>query len=269
VEHRQGPLTADRIVDDLWWRENVQFAARAWAVDTRQVKPCAAQICEVKDGGRNQAAYILGTEWRRMGLTQYRALQVAERWNDSNLPPLDIAELHETIRSAYRGEKEYGCNGLLADWCIGRDGCPYHRRFLSGPGAVKGRTSMIDFDRRGWRSPHITPAQRLIYEGIVRLEKMRSVGPGGCVITSLRQLARLVGLSHSCVRQGLVFLDRMGLMAYQPGRPRATGLPPKGCSIRRIIPIPDPPVRNRGWGREVRRRLRTRRPEEVQRGRAL
>jgi hypothetical protein len=244
------------VTEDLWWRQNVQSAAREWGVDVRQVKPCAAQIREVEDGRRNEAAYILGTEWRRMGLTQDRALKVAERWNDSNLPPLTIAGLHSNIRSAYRGENEYGCNGPLADWCIGRDECPYHQRFVSGPKPVTGRTTMVDFERLGWRSPHVTPGQRLVYSGIVRMEAIRDVGPGGCVITSLRQMARLIGLSASGVRQALLLLDLLGLIDYSPGRRRATGLPPKGCTTRRIIPIPGPPVRNPGWGREVRRRLR-------------
>ncbi len=235
----------------------MQEAARCWCVDVRQIRPCAAQIREVEKGLRNQAAYILATELRRIGLTEQRTLQVMTRWNESNLPPLTVVELEGIVTSAFRKEKTYGCNGALANWCVGRPNCEYYQLFVAGKPPAIGRATMADFNRLGWRSPHITPAYRLIYHALIQLESARGFGPGGRLISSTRQVARLAGLSSSCVLQGLRFLDAMGLIDYQPGRKRATGLPPKGCTIHRVIPIPDPPVRNPKWGREVRRRLRS------------
>jgi hypothetical protein len=193
-----------------------------------------------------------------MGIPFAHAHRLASRWNRENLPPLYPSELAPRIESAYRGEKTYGCNGDLSHWCIGKPNCPYYARYVCGFNPpVKGRTTMIDFDALGWGTPHITPAQRLVYYGIIRLEAIRDVGPGGCVITSLRQLADLEQLSVSCVRESLRALDILRLIRYGPGRPRATSLPAKGCTIRRAVPIPDPPRPDGPTGRDLRRRLRS------------
>jgi len=248
--------TGRDLSDDLRWRENVQRAAREWCVDVEQVKPCVAQMREIERGQRDQCCYILCTELRRMGLPEERALQVALRWNEENLPPLTVAEVAGRVKSAYERGKAYGCNGCLSHWCIGRDCCDFHARLVAGKQPVPGRTTAGDFERLGWRSPHVTPGERVLYRAIEQMERIRDVGPGGTVITSTRQLGRLAGISPSGVLQMLRWLEAMCLIDYEAGRPRATGLPPKGCRIRRIIPIPDPPTRNLGWGREVRRRLR-------------
>jgi len=252
-EHEQAGLARD-LVEDLRWRENVQSAAREWGVDVDQIKPCVARIREVANGERNLSAYILATELRRMGVSPQRADRVMTRWNSDNRPALSVAELAGIIKSAYGGEKTYWCSGPLSEWCIGKHNCPWYARYVCGPGEVRGRTSMIDFERLGWHSPHVTLAERATYGGIIRLEAIRDCGPGGCVITSLRQLARLIGISPSGVRVALLVLDALGLIDYRPGTPRATGRPVKGCLIRRVIPIPDPRVdsaratRRRGRG---------------------
>ena len=252
------------LFDELRWREAVGFAARSWGVDDREVRPCLATMREIETGLRNKACYILGTEMRRLGKSLDSALQIAMRWNTENLPPLPDSEVETTIRSAFRGEKKYGCIGALAYWCIGRNDCPWFNEHVAGRRQPKGRTTIIDFDRLGWRGPHVTPLQRLVYQAVTEMERIRGVGPGGCVITSVRQLARLVGASHSGVCGALLVLQALGLIEFEPGRPRGTGLPPKGCTIRRVIPIPNPPVRNPGWGREVRRRFRVKSRPAVQ-----
>lgn len=253
---RSAEGSAHGFADNLRRLENVQRAAREWTVDVEQVKPCVAQIREVEKGERDLACYILCTELRRVGLPQDRALSVALRWNKENLPPLTVEEVETKVKSAYKGEKTYGCNGPLSQWCSAKGECPFYARFVAGKQPVPGRTTAADFDRLGWRSPHVTPAERIVYRTIERLERLRDVGPGGTVITSTRQLAGLAGLSASGVLQILRFFEAMVLIDYVPGRPRATGLPPAGCKIWRVIPIPDPTTRNPGCSREVRRRLR-------------
>lgn len=244
--------------EHLRWLEDVQRAAREWGVDVAQVKPCAGRIYGIQEPSRNNAAFVLATEWRRMGIREDRGQQIAARWNEGNLPPLPPLELDATVRSAFEGPEVYGCNGPLSEWCVGKESCPFRAQFLSGKAFVPGRMTAVDFDRLGWRWPHVTPAERLVYHGLVRLEAARDMEPGALVITSTRQLARLVGLSPSGVLHALRALHHLALITYEPGTARGQGLPPKGSRIRREIPIPDPQHRNPNWGREVRRRLRRR-----------
>jgi hypothetical protein len=242
--------------DDLRWREDVQDAARRWAVDPRLIRPCVPQIRAIEKSQRNQMLYVLATEWRAMGVAEQRALELALRWNDELALAMSPREVKGIVKSAFKGDKRYGCDTHLAPYCIGKERCPYFAAHVGTKEPLRGRATMDEFRDLGWRRGYVTRLEADVYEGIISLERIRHVGEGGRVITSMRQLGRLIDASPASASVALRVLKELSLIEFQPGRPRATGLPPKGCTVVRTIPIPAPPRVDPSIVRRLRRRIR-------------
>jgi hypothetical protein len=210
----------------------------------------------MEKGHRNQMLYVLATEWRAMGVGEQRALELASRWNDENPLPLSLQNVKGIVKSAFKTEKRYGCNTHLAPFCIGKERCPHFAAHIGTKESMRGRATMAEFKELGWRKGYVTRLEADVYEGIIHLERIRHVGEGGRVITSMRQLGRLTDASPSGVHGALRLLTELGLVEFQPGRARATGLPPKGCTILRAVPIPAPPHVDVSMVRGLRSRIR-------------
>lgn len=78
---------------------------------------------------------------------------------------------------------------------------------------------------------------------LVRLEKTRGVEAGGVVIASTRDYAATGGLYRNQVMRSLEGLEERGLLLIlERGEPRSKGLPGRACQVKRVAPIPEPPI---------------------------
>jgi hypothetical protein len=232
-----GPISQGDGRDELVWQEARQTVARRLNVAVEVVKPCYARIPGVPEGSRNSTAYILATELRRMGVETAAAWTDLLRWNRTCKPPLPERELQTTFQSAWHTEKTYGCRGLLASvWCVGRELCHWRR----GLGRRTCRES--DFFDFGWPAL-LKSADFRVYCALVRLEQLRGVGAGGLVIAGTREYASLGGLCRTRVYAALERLEGKGLLlVVEKGEKRQAGLPARACQVKRVVPVPEPPV---------------------------
>jgi len=237
-------LVEDTIEDDSWeslvWQELQQTTARRLNVDVANVKPCFARMEPVPEGNRNNTAYELSTELRRMGVAEATAWGDLRRWNRLCRPPLPERELRAAFQSAWRSEKTYGCRGLLAaTWCIGREKCDWYRQNVAG----RRKCRETDFFDLGW--PLVLKSSEFrVYMALVRIEQREKVGPSGLVIASTRDYAENSGVYRGRVMGALEQLESHGLLAVmERGQKRMKGLPGRACQVRRVVPIPEPPVK--------------------------
>jgi hypothetical protein len=224
---------------ELLVQEQRQEAAQRLNVDPADVKPCFARIGPIDQGNRDNTAFVYGTELRRMGVAQALAWADICRWNRLCRPPLSQQELESTFRSAWEGEKTYGCRGALAaSWCIGRRKCDWHKQNVGGRRKCR-ETDFLDF---GW--PLLLKSREVrVYVAVVRLEQAKGVGAGGLVIASTREYVELSGVGRRHVMGSLDSLESHGLVAVmERGERRQLGLPGRACHVRRVVPIPEPPV---------------------------
>jgi hypothetical protein len=220
-------------------QELQQAAARRLNVSAADVKPCFARIGPVAQTNRNNTAFMYATELRRMGVAEGEAWREIGRWNETCKPPLSERELRSAFESAWESERVYGCRGALAAaWCIGREKCEWHKRNVAG----RRKAREEDFWDFGW--PAVLKSREVrLYPVVVRLEKRRGAGAGGLVIASTREYAEQSGVYRGQVMAGLEELEKWGLLVVmERGERRAKGLPGRACQVRRVLPIPEPPV---------------------------
>ncbi len=160
-------------------------------------------------------------------------------WNRLCKPPLAERELRNTFDSAWDGAKVFGCRGKLAAlYCIGRDKCDWYKRNVAG----RRKCREEDFWDYGWPALLKHSGVRA-YCALVRLEKTRGVGAGGLVIASTRDYAETGGLYRGRVMGALEDLERWGLLVVmERGERRQKRQPGRACQVRRVVPIPEPPV---------------------------
>jgi hypothetical protein len=96
---------------------------------TGEDPPCIAKLMEgVEEGQRNEAAIRLASFHLKFKhvTDQEKVLNLLERWNRRNRPPLPSRELMEVVRNAAALERGYGCRHLRP-WC-NEQACPLKRR---------------------------------------------------------------------------------------------------------------------------------------------
>lgn len=234
--------------DELVWRECQQDAARRLNVPVADVKPCWARIGSVAEGNRNNSSFLYATELRRMGVSESEGWRESLRWNGLCKPPLPEREVRNAFESAWRGQKVYGCRGMLAaTWCIGRDKCDWFKRNVAG----RRKCRETDFYDYGW--PALLKSGELrLYLTLVRLEQAKGVGAGGLVIDGTRRYAELSGVHRRHIMSALESLEGRGLLiVFERGQKREAGLPARACQVKRIVPIPEPPVAQANRKREA------------------
>ena len=226
--------------EELVRQEQIQVVALRLNVDPANVKPCFARISPVKEHNRNQTAYERSTELRRMGVAEANAWDDLKRWNGSCTPPLSERELRTTFESAWDSEKTYGCRGLLAaTWCVGQEKCDWYKQNIAG------RRKCRDEDFLDFHWPMLLKSDEVrLYPALLRLEKLRGIGAGACVIASTRDYAELSGVYRGRVMRALEGLERHGLLiVMERGQKRSAGFAGRACHVCRVVPIPEPPVK--------------------------
>jgi len=233
---------------EMVWRECQQDLALKLNVSAADVRPCLARIGVVSQGIRNKTAYIVATEFRRMGAAEALAWREMLRWNGLCKPPLPERELRSAFESAWRLPKVYGCRGALADaWCIGRKKCEWFAASVAGRRKCR-ETDLFDY---GWPGL-LKSAEFRVYLSLVRLEQAKGVGAGGLVIAGTRDYAWLAGLHRGRVMAAFEGLERRKLLlVLERGERRSPGLPGMACQVQRIVPIPEPPVSEANRRREA------------------
>jgi hypothetical protein len=77
--------------------------------------PCIQALwdCEVKKGGRNEAAFVLASWFYLLGYPQDFISDLLRVWNASNNPPLSENELRNVVKSVSGHDYLTGCNAIL------------------------------------------------------------------------------------------------------------------------------------------------------------
>jgi hypothetical protein len=238
-------------IEELVLGELRQDLARRLNVDPREVKPCLARVGAVDEGIRNETAYIVATEYRRMGAAEAVAWGELSRWNRRCRPPLTEVELRGVLKSAWAGPETYGCRGKLAElYCVGQEKCSWYATRMA-----KRKRRVADevcaFIDAGWPAL-LKSAEVRVYVALLRLEKLRGVGAGAVIIASTRDYAALAGVARGKVLAALDGLERRGLLVVlDRGQRRGAGLPPRACQVVRASPIPEAPVGETNRRRET------------------
>jgi len=229
-------------VAELVWQELRQDLARRLNVDVREVKPCLARVEPVTKGIRNESAYMVATEYRRMGAAEAVAWGELSRWNRLCQPPLTEGELHAVSKSAWGSSRTFGCRGkLAAGYCVGRERCDWYARNVQGK-KRRVQDEVCDLMDAGWPAV-LKSAEVRTYLALLRLEKWRGVGGGAVIIASTRDYSETGGVPRGKVLAALEGLEQRGLLAVlDRGQRRGQGLPPRACQVVRVSPIPDAPV---------------------------
>jgi len=227
--------------DEMVWQECRQTAARRLNVPVADVRPCFARIGAAVEGNRNCTAYTYATELRRMGVAGLVAWPELIRWNRMCRPPLPESELQNVLESAFRRERSYGCGArstLAAEWCVGREQCDWYKQNVAGRRKCRD-TDFFDF---GWPAV-LKSREALVYLALVRLEQAKGVGAGGLVVAGTREYVELSGVGRRHIMAALERLQFWGLLVIaERGRKREAGLPPRASQVKRVAPIPEPPV---------------------------
>jgi len=132
-------------------------ANRGTAPTVRMLKPCVKRILAsgVGQGLRNNAAFLISSEARRLQLTFKEALVMLKVWNFRNKPPLGDQEIMDVVRSAYSADYEFGCDpdSTLRSVveCMGKDRCSYYRALLK-------ETKKVLAEEKG-KKPEQTPEE--------------------------------------------------------------------------------------------------------------
>jgi len=244
VSARGGVLTSAEVspAADVVWQELRQDLARRLNVDVREVKPCLARVEPVAEGNRNDSAYMVATEYRRLGVAEAVAWGELARWNRLCRPPLPEGELRAVFKSAWASPKAFGCRGkLAAGYCVGRENCEWHARNVRGK-KRRVQDEVCDFMDAGWPAV-LKSAEVRVYLALLRLEKWRGVGGGAVIIAGTRDYAEAGGVPRGKVLAALEGLERRGLLALlDRGKPREWGHPPSACQVVRVSPIPEAPI---------------------------
>jgi len=206
------------------------------------IRPCIAQMLENSYSkgdypDRNTVALIIASELRRIGSSMEEVEWRVARWNENNNPPLRYSEYIKAVNNAFGKEYNYSCEGgKLDSTCIGKEMCPFYR------GALGKRKSYNNRPFISYQWPRLlnNAAKDIYIIALVELERRRQVGPGGLIFTAQREIADIAGISRRSVKPGLEELVHKELIDYKPGKPRLWE--GKASEIRRIIPIPKPPI---------------------------
>lgn len=206
----------------------------------KDIRPCIATLMETplskgEFPNRNEAALVIASELKRIGVDYDSATGRVESWNRFNNPSLRPSEQTKAVNNAFAKEYNYGChNAILVAFCVGQDLCPFHNHVLSR----KPKYNDLVFVDYGWPT-HLTGRQTLIYGvALPHLEKTRRIGRGGLICANHRQIANACGISRERVGKDLKILSELGLIEYNAGIPRKWE--GRASEIRRVFPIPRP-----------------------------
>ena len=227
-------------MDELTLLETEAKVKSRYDIRTENLKPCVALMLDqpFPQGpgfSRNPVAYILATEFRRLGKETEPGFKCLSLWNRQNKPPLPETEIRGIIRSAWSKYKTYGCNHpILLNFCIDKKACHYYQRFIT---KKRPNWSISDFYRNGW--PHVlTPSERLLYLALPEAEKDKGTFPGEAVFATYHHLHRLSGVGKGGIRACLLSLRDAGLIEVIIGLPFRWQH--QATEMRRILPIPHP-----------------------------
>jgi hypothetical protein len=240
-------VTADL---DMLALEAVRPVAAEYGIGTADLKPCVALVLDGNIGGsaRHECAFVIAMELRRLGWPPAKIEAALTRW--ARKIGYSEHEARRAIRGAF-GPRGYYPPGLtkrlgtsyervLAPTCA-HVGCPQNCPPFRGRVRSVRREGVETFRRLGW--PAVLRRRRqnaalATYEAICSLELLNGVQRNEPLLTSYRQLARMIETPHwSTARRGLVTLDRHGLLTYKPGKARTPADPSREPSrIWRIAP---------------------------------
>jgi hypothetical protein len=130
-------VNADEVLADAYMRmkEMRKRGSSTFCAANAEMKPCLREQLETGtvQGLRNETAFALASELRRVGNGENEALAALGQWNQKNRPPLSQRELESVVRSAYQRAEpyEFGCNPNSAlrrlVECPGRSNCSYYQ----------------------------------------------------------------------------------------------------------------------------------------------
>lgn len=206
----------------------------------KDIRPCIATLIEsalVKGDypNRSEAAVVIATEFRRIGLHYEEALKRLTNWNQFHNPPLRPSELRKAASNGYTKDYNYSCrHNVLSAYCVDESTCPFCTKVVG----KKGRNNDMAFIDYGWQN-HLTKRQVLLYlVALPYLEKTRRIGKGGLICANYRQIADAAGIPQRRLGDDLRTLAAVGLIEFQAGEPRKwEGI---ASEIRRVFPIPRP-----------------------------
>ncbi len=228
---------------ELTTLEAAKRMAKELRIPDGLVKPCVAKMFgeSFQQGGvfnRDRVAYIIATEFRRMGIGKEEAEGRLSGWDNKNEPPLGRTKIRNKVRSAYRRDYTFGCNNeeAITEYCISRKSCPYYVENFKFK-VVKHRQNR-DFVKYGWPRKLTNLGTLVYYIGLVELERRRQVGAGGQIYASHKEIAKVCGCSDKYIGKTLKNLAKFGLILYKIGTSRRWER--KASEIKRVIPIPKP-----------------------------
>jgi len=154
------------------------------------------------------------------------------KWNSGLQRPLEDAEMSHLLKDAFKGVR-VGChNQTLQTVCCGKDSCDYHaRNFAVYTGRPFGAAAIYDHGR----SCALKCQDVVLYEGICRLERVRSIQPGQVLVATYRDLATVAGISTSTVKAALARLGESGYLTCAVGEAKKGG---NATEVSRSFPLP-------------------------------
>ena len=228
-------------MDTLTILETEQKVKSRYNIETPDFKPCIALMLDQSfpqgpGFSRNPIAYILATEFRRLGKESEAGLKCLSLWNRQNKPPLPETEIRTIVKSAYRTNYTFGCtrNPILLNFCIDKALCHYYQRTVQ---RKRPNTSIQDFFSNGWPLV-LSRCEMCLYLALTEAERLKGTFPGQTVFAKFDLLHRLSGVAKGGMRAYLVSLRDSGLIELKIGSPfywqhQAT-------QVKRIFPIPHP-----------------------------
>jgi hypothetical protein len=234
--------------------ESVVQMAAEYRLPQGELKPCVAYILDGNLGAaaRHEAAFILGLECRRMGLTEERALGVVRAWArriDYN-PRTAASSAAAAWKRKANGDFKYHAPGrtkgrvataVLDPIC--RDvGCPEQCPPLQRTRRPSGRGDEMLLHEYGWTQ--LLQRRRMLgalqtYRAICVREAELEWVPGRPFHVTHQQLAeRAVHGDKKAVARHLRLLADLGLIQYEAG----SGAPGarRASVVARVVPVPRP-----------------------------
>lgn len=235
---RSYPALKRQTMNDLEALQAQQAAYSEFRVSPKAIKPCVAYILAHNPKNKmfnpNDYGFLIATELRRIGEEKGKAIMILKAWNSGNSQALKLRELNGIIGRAYSKLYVYGCNNvMLVEYCPGKENCTYYKSLFTR----KGRHRERDFYKYGWQRI-LNPSQICLYQGLIEIEKIRSLKPGELIVATYRFIPNNSGVSKGVITEGFIRLEKLGLINWKKGLPfkwRETA-----TEIRWIVPIPRP-----------------------------
>lgn len=209
-------------------------------INPSAIRPCIARMWSigfVKVGywDRSLISSILATELLRIDCHERVVEDELREWNKKNDPPIKLAEIKSTIRTAKRKNYNYSCHhDYVREFCIGEELCMLKKGNLGNR-----QINYRSFFTYKWQKILHNSSKLVYWLALPEIEKKTGLKAGDRLYVGQREIADFAGITTKSVKNALDELFAYGLIKYKPGVPRKWEK--KATEVIRVFPIPKPP----------------------------